>query len=95
MNVWVTPEERERRTVADILDECAYGRAKWRAHHPKKPSAMSRGAVKNRRYRERRARIGAAEYWMIGYDGPSPHPKTSWELIAEHARIYGMKHGDP
>jgi hypothetical protein len=31
---------------------------------------------------------------MIGYDGPSPHPKTSWKLIAEHARIYGMKRGD-
>jgi hypothetical protein len=34
---------------------------------------------------------GWAEYWMIGYDGPSPYVKTSWALIAEHARIYGLK----
>jgi hypothetical protein len=34
---------------------------------------------------------GRREYWMIGYDGPSPYVKTSWSLIAEHARIYGLK----
>jgi hypothetical protein len=32
---------------------------------------------------------GAKEYWMIGYDGPSPTPASAWPRMMEHAQRYG------
>jgi hypothetical protein len=33
---------------------------------------------------------GAREYWMIGYDGPSPQPGSWWPRMMEHAQRYGL-----
>lgn len=43
-----------------------------------------------RAWREKRNREGLSEYWMIGYDGPSPSPPSAWSKIIEYAQRYGL-----
>lgn len=38
----------------------------------------------------KRLHVGKNEMFMIGYDGPSPTPKSAWPLMAEHAMRYGL-----
>jgi len=48
----------------------------------------------SRRYRERRNRTGLEAYWMIGYDGPAPTPKSAWPEMIEYASVHGLRHGE-
>lgn len=49
-----------------------------------------RGRQATQKYRARRLEQGVREYWMIGYDGPSPYPKSAWPTIVDHANVFGF-----
>lgn len=66
----------------------------WRKRNPYQPKPrigpLTYGAEMQRRHRERRENAGRMEYWMIGYDGPSPTPASAWPRMMEHAQRYGL-----
>lgn len=75
-----TPEQFKRR-------EQKQARLKQRAAIMKERTA---GGVPNVASQKVRWKIGLKEYWMIGYDGPSPSPPSAWSKIIEHAQRYGL-----
>jgi len=48
------------------------------------------GAKKQRRYKNRRLKLGLDALWMVGYDGPPPSPESAWPATIAYYRLHGF-----